>query len=80
MPATPVLLGRCNAAGLREALCAEPLAPIGARKRPARIEACWPADEGVGAQRLEIADLRDWHHNVHRGMQRYATGFLEMTQ
>lgn len=80
MPAAPVLLGRRQAAGLRAALAAEPLADIGPRRRPDRIEACWPLDEGDGAQALELADLRDWHHNLHRGAQRYAVGFLELTR
>lgn len=79
MPATPVLLGRRSAARLRDALAAEPLADIGARHRPARLEACWPLDEGGGAHAVELADLRDWRHNVHRGTQRYAVGLLEIS-
>lgn len=78
IPAAPVLLGRRTAARLRDALAAEPLADIGARRRPARVQACWPLDEGDGAQMMEAADLRDWRHNVHRGAQRYALGFLEV--
>ncbi len=77
IPAAPILLGRRTVLGLREALSAEPLAPIGMRRRPRRIEACWPLAEGEGDQVIEFADLRDWRHNVHRGAQRYATGFLE---
>ena len=77
MPAEPVLLGRREAPGLRAALQAEPLADPRGRTRPSRIAACWPLDEGEGAQVLEADDLRDWHHNVHRGRHRYAVGFLE---
>lgn len=78
MPAAPLLLGRREAAGLRAALAAEPLADVGPRHRPERIEACWPIDEGEGVQMLDLADLRDWHHNVHRDGQRHAVGFLEV--
>jgi CRISPR system Cascade subunit CasD len=80
MPATPVLLGWREAEGLRAALAAEPLADIGPRRRPERVEACWPIDEGEGAQTIELADLRDWRHNVHRGAQCHAVGFLELTR
>lgn len=78
IPAAPVLLGRRVATRLRDALAAEPLADIGARQRPARVQACWPQDEGDGVQTIEVADLRDWRHNIHRGAQRYALGFLEL--
>ena len=77
MPAAPILLGRRSATSLRTALQAEPLADIGARRRPRAIPACWPVDENPGTQEMEVADLRDWMNNVHRGSQRYATGFLE---
>jgi CRISPR system Cascade subunit CasD len=78
VPAAPLLLGRRDAPSLRGALAAEPLAPIGPRQRPARVEACWPVEEGEGSQAIEREDLRDWPHNVHRGIQRYAVGFLEI--
>lgn len=78
VPAAPILLGRREAPTLRAALASEPLADIGPRRRPDRIEACWPLDEEPGMQVLDIADQRDWHHNVHRGTQRYAVGFLEL--
>lgn len=80
VPAAPVLLGRREAGSLRDALEAEPLADIGTRRRPDRIEALWPADEGAGAQTLDLADQRDWRHNAHRGTRRYAVGHLEISQ
>lgn len=79
LPAAPLLIGRRMAAGVRAALAAEPLAQIAPRKRPARIPALWPQDEGAGTQTEERYDLRDWAHNVHRGAERYAVGLLEVT-
>jgi CRISPR system Cascade subunit CasD len=79
LPSTPILLGRRAAASLREALIAEPLADNRQRKRLDRIEAMWPIDEGMGAQTREIYDLRDWQNNLHRGTERYAVGFLEIS-
>lgn len=78
LPATPLLLGRRNAAGLRAALAAEPLATVAPRRSPSRLPACWPADEAPGAQEIVLDDLRDWRNNLHRGSQRYAVGFLEL--
>jgi CRISPR system Cascade subunit CasD len=77
MPATPILIGRRTADSLRAALQHEPLADIGSRRKPRAIAACWPADESMGAQEVEVADLRDWRNNTHRDSQRYAVGFLE---
>lgn len=77
LPAARILLGRRQAAKLRIALAAEPLADIGTRGRPAAIEACWPADEGAGQDVIERYDLRDWPNNLHRGSQAYAVGILE---
>jgi CRISPR system Cascade subunit CasD len=79
MPATPILIGRRTAPNLRGALAAEPLADIGPRRRPTHITACWPAEEGEGAQGLEMFDVRDWANNLHRGAMRYAVGILEIT-
>lgn len=78
LPAAPILLGRRQAAGVRAALAAEPLAPIGARRRPRRVEALWPLDEGEGSHADERYDLRDWANNIHLGSRRYAVGFLEV--
>lgn len=78
LPAGPLLLGRRAAAGVRAALAAEPLADIGPRHRPARIDALWPLDEGEGTASEERYDLRDWHNNIHRGARRYAVGLLEV--
>lgn len=80
MPAAPILLGRREAESLRAALAGEPLADIGPRRRPERIEACWPLDEAPAMQVVEVTDQRDWRHNVHRGSQRYAIGFLELVR
>lgn len=77
LPAAPILLGRRQAAGLRAALAAEPLAEIGPRSRPPAISAIWPCEEGEGATSEERYDLRDWMHNIHRGSRRYAVGLLE---
>ncbi|WP_269497332.1 type I-E CRISPR-associated protein Cas5/CasD [Castellaniella sp. S9] len=79
LPAAPVLFGRRDAAGVKAALLAEPLADIGGRRRPARIQALWPLIEGRGVETEERYDLRDWSNNIHRGAERYAVGFLEIT-
>lgn len=79
LPAAPVLLGRREAAGVKAALSAEPLTDIGGRRRPTRIYALWPLIEGPGAETVERYDLRDWSNNIHRGAERYAVGFLEIT-
>lgn len=79
LPAGPLLLGRRNADGVRAALASEPLADIGPRRRPGRIPALWPLDEGEGAQVEERYSLRDWRNNIHRGTERHALGFLEVT-
>lgn len=78
VPAEPLLLGRRNAPSLRVALQSEPLCDPRGRRTPARVPACWPEDEGLGAGTLQLDDLRDWPNNLHRGRQRYATGFLEV--
>lgn len=78
IPAEPLLLGRRTSPSLRDALTAEPLAAARGRRVPARVPACWPEDEGAGAGTLQLDDLRDWPNNLHRGRQRYATGFLEV--
>ncbi|MFN3629823.1 MAG: type I-E CRISPR-associated protein Cas5/CasD [Casimicrobiaceae bacterium] len=78
LPAAPLLLGRRKAEGVRAALAAEPLADIGPRRRPGRIPALWPLDEGEGAQVEERYAPRDWQNNIHRGIERHAVGFLEV--
>lgn len=78
LPSVPILMGRRTAASLREVLAAEPLADNLQRKRPDRIEALWPIDEGDGMHAREIYDLRDWQNNMHRGAARYAVGLLEI--
>lgn len=80
LPAAPLVLGLRKAGGLRLALEAEPSADVSPRRPPARLSACWPADEGPGAQEIVLDDLRDWRNNLHRGSQRYAVGFLEVTR
>lgn len=79
LPAASVLIGRREAAGVKAALAAEPLAEIGPRRRPPAIPALWPLDEGEGAETEEYYDRRDWANNIHRGAERYAVGILEMT-
>lgn len=79
LPAGPLLLGRRKAEGVRAALAAEPLADIGPRRRPGRIPALWPLDEAQGAQVEERYAPRDWRNNIHRGTERHALGFLEVT-
>jgi CRISPR system Cascade subunit CasD len=78
LPAAPILLGRRQAESLRIALMAEPAADVGIRTAPQRMQACWPASEGGGAEEIEVFDLRDWRNNLHTGTQRYALGFLEV--
>lgn len=79
LPSAPILLGRRQAAGVKAALAAEPLAAIGPRRQPRRVEALWPLDEGGGAHADERYDLRDWANNIHLGSRRYAVGLLEIT-
>lgn len=79
LPASPILLGRRQAEGVKVALAAEPLADVGPRRRPQRVEALWPLDEGACAHAEERYDRRDWANNIHRGSQRYAVGLLEVT-
>ncbi len=78
LPAGPMLLGRSEAEGVRAALTKEPLADIGLRRRPARIPALWPRDEGQKTQVEERYAPRDWHNNIHRGTKGHAVGFLEV--
>ena len=78
LPAAPILLGRREAKGVKAALENEPLANIGNRRRPIRIEATWPLDEGEGAGTEERFDRRDWTNNIHLGSERYAVGLLEV--
>ncbi|MFN3298242.1 type I-E CRISPR-associated protein Cas5/CasD [Caldimonas sp.] len=79
LPAGPLLLGRRKAEGVRAALAAEPLADIGPRRRPGCIPALWPLDEAQCAQVEERYAPRDWRNNIHRGTERHAVGFLEVT-
>lgn len=80
IPAEPILLGRRQAPGLRQALLSEPLATRHLPATPLRVAACWPADEAPGVAMLPLDDLRDWGNNLHRGREAYATGFLEIVQ
>ncbi|MCS6803419.1 MAG: type I-E CRISPR-associated protein Cas5/CasD [Dehalococcoidia bacterium] len=73
LPASPILLGRRQAAGVRAALAAEPRAEVGPR-RAGLPEAIWPLDEGPGLRIEERFDRRDWRNNIHRGTRRYAVG------
>lgn len=77
LPAAPILLGRRSASSVLGALSAEPLADVAPRRRPVRIPALWPMDEGPGTLTEERFDLRDWSNNMHRGAVRYAVGYLE---
>jgi CRISPR system Cascade subunit CasD len=79
LPAAPLVIGRRQAAGVKAALETEPLADIGPRRRPARIPALWPLEDGRDTQTEERYDQRDWANNLHRGAQRYAVGLLEVT-
>ncbi len=79
LPAAPLLLGRFQAANLREGLAQVPQADEApGRPRALRMPACWPADEALGQHEDDVYDLRDWRNNLHRGSQRYAFGFLEI--
>ena len=79
LPASPILIGRNEARGVKAALAAEPLANIGPRRRPEPVPALWPLDEGQEASTEERFDRRDWANNIHRGAERYAVGILEIT-
>ena len=78
IPAGPILIGVRHAAHLNDALCAEPLADIGPRRRPQMITARWPADDGNGRLPEAVYDRRDWGANMPRGVHHYFTGHLEM--
>lgn len=88
LPAAPLLVGRREAAGVRAALLAEPPCAdeiVGRRRRPERVLALWPSDEGpqdlpsvpVDVREQDRFDLRDWRRNIHLGSRRYALGYLE---
>jgi CRISPR system Cascade subunit CasD len=79
LPAAPILHARREASGVKVALAAEPLADIGSRRRPRKITALWPVDEGEGAMVEERFDARDWANNIHMGSRRYAVGTLEVS-
>jgi len=79
IPSASILIGRRQAAGVKAALTAEPLAEVAPRRRPARIQAIWPRDEGTGAQTVQRYDLRDWPNNIHRGSEALEEGFLEVS-
>lgn len=78
LPAAPILLGRRQAQGVKAALAHEPLADIGPRRRPRRLIALWPLDEGEGIGAEERYDRRDWANNIHLDAERYAVGLLEV--
>lgn len=78
IPASPILLGRRTVDTMRRALVNEPLVRSAGRPTPEQVLACWPPEEGEGAGSVLLDDVRDWESNVHRGRQRYATGFLEV--
>ncbi len=79
LPSTPILIGRREAAGVKAALAAEPLADVGPRTRTEKIEAMWPLDEGEGVSISEPFHLRDWARNFYLGTERYAVGVLEVS-
>lgn len=79
LPAGPLLIGRREAPTVKAGLEAEPMADIGFRRRPDRVSALWPYDEGEGQQLEEKYDLRDWAQNIHRGSRRYAFGYIQVT-
>lgn len=76
LPAAPVLIARCSARGVKAALEAAPLADVAPRRRPERVAATWPSDEGEAPGLEERFDRRDWRHNIHFGSESYAVGFL----
>ncbi|MCS6997388.1 MAG: type I-E CRISPR-associated protein Cas5/CasD [Casimicrobiaceae bacterium] len=80
LPAAPLLLGRRSAESLKGALAAEPLAAVGPRRSfGQRLPALWPLEEGEAAGTEERYDVRDWANNIHRGVRRYAVGWLEVS-
>ena len=76
LPAGPIYLGTRHANGVRTALSDEQLANVSPRRRPDRMQAIWPLDEGDGSEAQERFDLRDWSRNLHSGSQRYVHGFM----
>jgi CRISPR system Cascade subunit CasD len=78
LPAAPLCIGRREAQGVKAALAAEPLADIAPRRRPNKMVAIWPLDEGEAAMVEERFDARDWSNNTHLGSRRYAVGTLEV--
>jgi CRISPR system Cascade subunit CasD len=76
LPAAPLLMARASAQGVRAALESVPLAEIGPRRRPPRIRAIWPSDEGGPGNPEQRFSRRDWLHNIHFGSEACVSGFL----
>ena len=78
LPSSPLVVGVRRAQSVRAVLASEPLVEIGPRRRPDRLEARWPLEDGAGGEERDVYDLRDWHDNLPAGAERYAVGFLEL--
>lgn len=79
LPAAPLYRGLRTGQSLRAILAAEPLADT--KHIAARLEACWPQEEGAfapGDELVEVSDRRNWRHQLHTGQRRQWRGWLEV--
>lgn len=79
LPAAPLLLGRVEAADLREALRRAPLPPD--VDSGDRLTAWWPTEPGTDeprAARRPVTDARDWANQIHVGERWIARGELDL--
>lgn len=83
LPAAPLLLGRCEAPSLLDALAAAPRLPAKRRLRDdARLPAWWPAEEPATGQSrvLTVSDARDWRNQIHAGRRLLRYGHITPTE
>jgi CRISPR system Cascade subunit CasD len=80
LPSGPILIGRRQADGVKDALVHEQRADVGPRRQSAGLWALWPVDEDPGgsAGLEEFFDRRDWMNNIHTGSERFFVGILEV--
>ncbi|CAG0994860.1 CRISPR system Cascade subunit CasD [Myxococcaceae bacterium] len=91
LPSVPLLIRKVEAADVLAALRQEPRierCQQGKKTDPLppqegqRVQACWPARLGVGAnaQEVPVYDRRDWRNQIHAGRRVRVQGWLELAQ
>ncbi|HEY3354842.1 MAG TPA: type I-E CRISPR-associated protein Cas5/CasD [Polyangia bacterium] len=79
LPSAPLVLGRTQAATLREALVKAPLLPPARRPEGRAVRAFWPAEEGGTPSRIiATTDERDWRNQVVCGRRLLREGLLTL--